>query len=178
VTHVQGARRASALGLPYLEVRYETLSRRDSAGLREVHQFCGIDVTEQECAGLYERFSFDRMAATAGPGAAPATASPGLLVGGDFATGAEGRVEPEGFYRKGRVAGWRDEWSARERLVFDAVGGDLLVELGYEPDHRWAADPLRSRMYRYQAVASAAVGKSTRWLGRQGERLAQKTPRS
>ena len=34
VTHVQGARRASALGLPYLEVRYETLSRRDSAGLR------------------------------------------------------------------------------------------------------------------------------------------------
>jgi hypothetical protein len=177
VTHVQGARQASELGLAYLEVRYETLVHGDAVGLRDVHRFCGIDVSEQECAALYERFSFDRMAGTTGTGVDTAMDNPGLLVGGEFAAGAEGRVEPEGFYRKGQVAGWRDEWNARERLVFDAVGGDLLVDLGYETDHRWAADPLRSRVYRYQALASAAVGKSTRWLGRQGERLSQKTPR-
>ncbi len=69
-------------------------------------------------------------------------------------------------------------WTTHDRLAFDAVAGDLLVELGYEPDHRWAADPMRSRVYRYQAAASAAVGKSTRWLGRQGERLSQRTPRA
>ena len=69
------------------------------------------------------------------------------------------------------------DWTTHDRLAFDAIAGDLLVELGYEPDHRWAADPMRSRVYRYQAAASAAVGKSTRWLGRQGERLSQRTPR-
>ncbi len=174
VTHVRGARRVVELDVPYLEVRYEALSNRDPAVLREVHRFCGIELTDADAAALYERYSFDRMAGGAEAGADRS----GLLVGGDFAPYATDRVEPEGFYRKGQVAGWRSDWSTHDRLAFDAVAGDLLVELGYEPDHRWAADPMRSRVYRYQAAASAAVGKSTRWLGRQGERLTQRTPRA
>jgi hypothetical protein len=164
---VEGARRASELALPYLEVRYEALSRRDATVLREVHQFCGIDVTESDCAGLYETYSFDRMAG----------ADTGLLVAGEFTEYARARVEPEGFYRQGRVAGWRDDWTARERLVFDAAAGDLLVALGYERDHTWVADPMRSRLYRGEAVAAAAIAKAGRWLGRRGDQLTQRTPR-
>jgi hypothetical protein len=174
VTHVRGARRAPELGLPYFEVRYEALTAGDARALADLHRFCGIDVTEEDATSLYESFSFERMAGTADR---PADESR-LLVGGDFGPEAAGRAEPEGFYRRGTVAGWRDDWTTRDRLVFDAVAGDLLVELGYEPDHRWAADSMRSRVYRYQALASSAVGASTRWLGRRGDGLSQRTPRA
>jgi hypothetical protein len=168
VTHVQGARRAADLRLPYLEVRYEALVQRDVSVLREVHEFCGIDLTGQQCGALYEEFSFQRMA--------DATEA-GLLVGGEFGPYAKDRVEPEGFYRSGKVAGWSDDWSAHDRLVFDTIAGALLVDLGYEINHRWAADPMRSRAYRYQALAAAAVASSTGWIGRRGERIAQRMPR-
>jgi hypothetical protein len=174
LTHVRGARRASELGLPYFELRYEALSRGDAGVLSDLHRFCGIDLPEDAAASLYASFSFERMAGTADR--APDESR--LLVGGDFGAEAAGRAEPEGFYRRGAVAGWRDEWTAKDRLVFDAVAGDLLVELGYEPDHRWAADAMRARVYRYQALASSAVGASTRWLGRRGDRLSQRTPRA
>jgi hypothetical protein len=35
---------------------------------------------------------------------------------------------------------WR-EWNLFERIVFDRLAGDELVELGYEPDHRWVRVP-------------------------------------
>lgn len=168
VRHVRGARQSRELGLRYLEIRYEALVRGDTAALRDLHRFCGIEVSKDDCSALYESFAFDRMAgATEG----------GLLVAGEFGPHAHDRLEPEGFYRAGKVAGWSARWGAHERLVFDAVAGDLLVELGYEPDHRWAADAMRSRAYRWRAAASAAVAASTAWVGRRGARPSQRTPR-
>jgi hypothetical protein len=165
VRHVEGARRADALGVPYLEVRYEALVAGDAGLLRAAHDFCGIATTEAECKELLDRFSFDR------------TAASGLTIGGEFAEAGAGWDEPEGFNRRGVVEGWTSEWGTRDRLQFDAIAGGLLVTLGYEPDHRWAADPMRTRVYRFEAAASAAVARSTRWLGKRGERLAARNPR-
>lgn len=167
-THVRGARRIAELGVPYLEVRYEQLSRGDTGLLREIHGFCGIEVTDADCQDLYESFSFERMAG--------ARAS-GPLVGGEFAGHAAGRTEPEGFFRKGKVAGWLDQWQTRDRLVFDAVAGELLVELGYESDRRWAAKATRRRLYTAQAFALNVIGGVARGIGRRGERLSESMPR-
>jgi hypothetical protein len=169
VRHVEGAREARDLGVPYLEVRYEALIAGDVASLQAVHQLCGIELTEAGAQDLFARFSFDRMAAGT---------PPEPLVGGEYAEAAAGWDEPEGFYRRGVVAGWQDEWSTRDRLRFDAIAGDLLVRLGYEPDHGWAADPTRTRLYRMESRANDAVARSTRWLSKQGDRLAARTPRS
>lgn len=166
--HVRGARRFAELGVPYLEVRYEELSGGDLGLLRAVHEFCRLDVTEAECARLYEAYSFERMA-----GAAEGE----LLVGGEFGPFAGNRTEAQGFYRKGQVAGWRDEWSVRDRLVFDAVAGDLLVELGYETDRDWAADRGPGLRYRAEAFTLAALARASRRVARQAQRLADRTPR-
>jgi hypothetical protein len=169
VRHVEGAREARDLGVPYLEVRYEALVAGDVTSLQAVHQLCGIPLSEVGARDLLARFSFDRMAAGT---------PPEPLVRGEYAEEAAGWDEPEGFYRRGVVAGWEDEWSTRDRLRFDAIAGDLLVSLGYEPDHGWAADPARARLYRAEAAATSAVARSTRWLSKQGDRLSARTPRS
>jgi hypothetical protein len=40
-------------------------------------------------------------------------------------------------FRSGKKAGWRTEFTAEHRRRFDALAGDLLIELGYEPNHDW-----------------------------------------
>ena len=54
-----------------------------------------------------------------------------------------------------------------ERL-FDYVAGDLLVELGYESDRRWAGDGLLMRSVGVEYFASRVL-KHARWrAGRLG----------
>lgn len=166
--HVRGARRYADLGVPYLEVRYEALSGRDLGLLQAVHEFCGLDASEADCRARYDEYSFERMAgATEGE----------LLVGGEFGPHAGTRSEAAGFFRKGQVAGWRDEWSVRDRLVFDAVAGDLLVELSYEAGPDWAADRGSTRRYRAEALAVSALAAAARRVARGADRLADRTPR-
>jgi sulfotransferase 6B1 len=45
-------------------------------------------------------------------------------------------------FRSGKKSGWRSEFTAEHRKQFDAVAGDLLIELGYERDHSWANEPM------------------------------------
>lgn len=40
-------------------------------------------------------------------------------------------------FRSGKKSGWRAEFTAEHRQLFDQVAGKLLVELGYEHDHSW-----------------------------------------
>jgi sulfotransferase 6B1 len=42
-------------------------------------------------------------------------------------------------FRSGQKAGWQKEFTAEHYRLFDQVAGDLLIELGYERDHSWAA---------------------------------------
>jgi len=49
------------------------------------------------------------------------------------------RIAPEKShtFRSGKKAGWQKEFTAEHRRRFDAVAGDLLIELGYETNHDW-----------------------------------------
>jgi hypothetical protein len=47
-------------------------------------------------------------------------------------------------FRSGKKAGWQKEFTAEHRRQFDEVAGDLLVQLGYEPNHDWATAPVAS----------------------------------
>lgn len=53
-------------------------------------------------------------------------------------------------FRSGTKSGWKKEFTPEHRRLFDACAGDLLIELGYEPDHDWVED-------RPKAPAAAAA---------------------
>ncbi len=38
----------------------------------------------------------------------------------------------------GKSPKWWDKFTDEDRVYFDDLAGDLLIELGYEPDHAWA----------------------------------------
>ena len=99
-----------------------------AAALQRVFEHCRIPTTPAECAELLDSFTLDRMAAGDGS----------IVIGGAFEEAARSRSEPEGFFGTGRGGGWQDEWRNEDRLAFDAVAGDLLIECGYAPDHDWA----------------------------------------
>lgn len=40
-------------------------------------------------------------------------------------------------FRKGKVGGWREQFSSENKQIFKEVAGDLLIQLGYEQDHDW-----------------------------------------
>jgi hypothetical protein len=72
---------------------------------------------------------------------------------------------PEGFFREGRAGGWRESWGPAQRAVFDRVAGDLLLELGYEPDRSWARPQGAAARARARVAAAAVVA------GRAGRRV-------
>jgi hypothetical protein len=41
-------------------------------------------------------------------------------------------------FRSGKKAGWQREFTAEHRRQMDEVAGELLIQMGYEPDHAWA----------------------------------------
>ena len=47
-------------------------------------------------------------------------------------------------FRSGKKAGWQREFTAAHRERFAEIAGDLLVELGYEPNLDWATEPVAS----------------------------------
>ncbi len=163
VEHVRGARRYPELGIAYQEVRYETLEASDVGALRELFGFCGFDADDAACTRAYEASGFDAMASGHG--------SP-MMIAGEFASDAVDRAEPDGFFRRGGSGGWRDDWSTSDRLAFDAVGGVLLDELGYENGRSWAAGEREARVFRAATAARRAIGSAARRLGRFGERIA------
>jgi hypothetical protein len=44
-------------------------------------------------------------------------------------------------FRSGKKAGWAREFTPAHRELFDRVAGQLLIDLGYETNHDWAAAP-------------------------------------
>jgi hypothetical protein len=162
--HVRGARQYPGLGIAYREVRYETLAESDVGVLGDLLAFCGLDADAEDCARRYMTSRFDAMAA--------GEHDP-VRIGGEFASYAADRAEPDGFFRTGTSGGWRDDWSTTDRLAFDAVAGELLVELGYEAGRSWAADDRHARTFRATTAARRVVGRAARRIGRFGERIAR-----
>lgn len=118
----------------YLEVRFEQL--RSDAGpevLQHVFEFVGTPVSTDEAKEIYRRYDLE---AARAEGRTPASS---ILFAGEVARAHQGAPpEPEGFYGEGRAGVWRDELTTADRIVFDRVAGDVLVELEYEPDRSWA----------------------------------------
>jgi hypothetical protein len=52
-------------------------------------------------------------------------------------TSYEAGARASGFRGGGGGASWREGFSLRDAIGFRRAAGDLLVELGYEPDRRW-----------------------------------------
>jgi len=53
-------------------------------------------------------------------------------------TGREpGQEDRLAFVRKGISGDWKNHFTPAAARVFDELGGDMLVKLGYEPDRRW-----------------------------------------
>ena len=50
---------------------------------------------------------------------------------------APGEESKGDFLRKGISGDWRNHFTAEAARVFDGYAGDLLIELGYEPDRGW-----------------------------------------
>lgn len=79
-----------------------------------LEHYLGKEVDRRDLANIVERFSFKRMT-----GRNP---------------GTENR---QSFVRKGISGDWLNHFSREACQVFDHYAGDVLVELGYEPDHAW-----------------------------------------
>ena len=154
------------------EVRYEHLRAGDPEPLQRAFATCGLTVDRSYCTALLERYSLGRMASGVTPGT--------IAFGGALRAGDGAHREPDGFFGPGRVGGWADTWAEQDRLRFDAVAGDLLLELGYEPDHEWAGSSRQRRWYARRAYAARYVGKSARRIGRtltrSSERLLSRFP--
>ena len=164
---VLGARQAAATGR-YTEVRYEQLRAGDPVPLQQVFAAAGIDVDTAHCAALLEEFSLTRMA----EGTAPST----ITLGGEMAQRLDTIEEPRGFIGRGSVGGWADSWTQTDRLLFDAVAGDLLIELGYETDHSWAGNARRRAAYRGEVTVRRIVGKVGRRIGRRANHMLGRLP--
>lgn len=163
--HVEGARGCADTN-SYLELRYEDLRRDGAPALAQVLSHCGLEGDEATCAAWLEAFSLDHMAAGEGT----------IVIGGAFAQAATDRVEPAGFFGRGGSGAWRERWSDEDRSTFDAVAGDLLVELGYETDRNWAgSDRDRRRFARHVARRRRRASRLTR-IGARGEALERTLP--
>jgi hypothetical protein len=167
VEHVRGAQQYRKLGFVYHEVRYEALVKADPHVLRGVHKFCGLDVDVDECTRLYKQYGLDAMRGGA---------EDPIRLGGEFAPYSEDRTEPTGFFGPGSAGGWRDTWSKEEMLLFRAIAGPVLEQLGYEPDGSWAASTSRGLTYVAGVAARRAIAGAARRVGRAGDRVARDLP--
>jgi hypothetical protein len=129
--HVRGARTAAGASGGYFELQYESLLGPDAPGLvTQAFAVCGISVDASEAATLVREHSLDAMRDRG-------RVSDSILTGGEAGDSDLARGEPAGFFRRGGTGGWRASWNTSDRQTFAAVAGDLLTELGYEPDDRW-----------------------------------------
>ena len=135
----------------YLEVRYEDLKQGGVRTLRSVFDWCGVELSDAEVAGILREYEIDRVR---GPEASGLT---GELVG-----------HQSGF-RKGEIESWRSDLTRREVIVVEHMAGKLMDELGYAraatvPGGRLSANALTS-------VASAWLCAGIAWRLRKHARL-------
>ena len=107
LSDVGRARRIAEATPRYHEVRYESLRREPVKGLAAILRWLELPFDEALCERAVAACSLDKL--------------------------RQGDHAPKGFFRKGEVAGWRAEMSAREVRALEWVAGPLMRELGYEP---------------------------------------------
>lgn len=132
--HVRTARSSRGLTGSYAEARYEELrSDRGPEVLSDLYERCGLDPDPALARRSLELFDAGRVRSLS------AAQQPSSIVWGGEVLAAHGGNPPEveGFLGESRAGVWRERFSPYDRWLFDRVAGDLLVELGYEPDRSW-----------------------------------------
>lgn len=116
---VRTARAATAsLGDRVLEIRYEDVHSDPRAAYRRLYDFAGIPHDADLVERIHQKTDFE----------------------------LSGRLlDQTGFYRGGRVGDWRRSFNLLDGVVFNALAGEALVELGYERGRLWRAPVRRAQ---------------------------------
>jgi hypothetical protein len=151
---VRGAQLANGRAAGYMEVRYEDLlSERGPELLAECLAFCAVDDDPALAARLYERYRYPRKSKQ--------EVLTGSLVWAGEAERMGARLEfPDDFIGPAAAGIWQQLFEPDDRRAFDEVAGELLVEVGYEPDRSWAQPepPQRVRRWSFPAARGSASG--------------------
>jgi hypothetical protein len=137
---VEGASSAREFGTSYLEVRYDDLVERTEKTISEVFEFLSLDDGSGDVDRILESLRTSR----------PRELPEGRVIWSGEARRRIGAVPPgapDGFIRKGSKTRW-EEWSTKQRWLFDRIAGDLLVELGFEKDRAWVGSTWRLELSR------------------------------
>ncbi len=141
--HVSSARRLREETGVYREVRYEDV-RADAVGeLEAMFAWLELPADRRLCERAVEACRLEKLQK--------------VTSGHDIPI--PGRASPSGFFRKGRVGGWRSELRAWQVGVIESVCGELMDELGYERASGPRPGPLiRFRMGLHGALARVREG--------------------
>lgn len=115
VDAVSAGRKIRRMTDRYLEVRYEDLLADGVTNLQRVFDWLELECEPGLCERAIETCTLDRLKARA-------VQAPWPL-----------EVQPDGFYRKGNVEGWREELPGSTVQLIESIAGDLMRELGYAP---------------------------------------------
>jgi len=101
--------------IPYLRLTYEQMLENFEATVREVLEFSGLGLTDEDLVQ-----------------------SPGTDERRPLAEHLDRARTVRPLFRKGIVGDWRNHLTTDEaKHIFKELAGDLLIELGYEPDFDW-----------------------------------------
>jgi len=112
----------------YHEIRYEALHAEGPKILEGLLTAFGLESDETWCERAFDACSIDRLKAGTGSAIIPWA----------------GR-EPEGFYGKGELEGWREELSSGQLRTVEYVASELMDRLGYASVTRHARPTLSIR---------------------------------
>jgi hypothetical protein len=104
--------------------------------LREVFAFCGVDTDAAVTSSIYERYRY-------GKHGKDEVLSGGLVWSGETVRAGADVGFPEDFIGPARAGVWKEVFGPEDREAFELAAGDLLVDLGYEPDRSWAGTGTR-----------------------------------
>ncbi|MGF1630924.1 MAG: sulfotransferase [Kiloniellaceae bacterium] len=109
-----GIRLRQADPATYFEIRYEDLLDDTARNLEHMFSWLGIDRSSELCQRVAEETQIKKLQQASSPAA------------WDLAK------EPQGFFRKGKSDGWKEDLSGREIAVVEAIAGPLMEELHYQ----------------------------------------------
>jgi len=104
-SYIEKGNQIARLTSRYTEVRYETLLAEGHGELERIFSWLGLPSDPSFCKHAVDAVTIEKL--------------------------REQTVAPEGFFRKGKVAGWHEELSASALRTIEYVAGDVMEQLGY-----------------------------------------------
>lgn len=116
-SHVAEARRAESSSANYTEIHYEDLKEDPVEQVVRLYGELDLSNSREECVRAVEACRLEKLQNEAQSSDRP----------------LPGEGSPEGFFRKGKAGGWKDELTTSTVRVIERVCGDEMTALGYQP---------------------------------------------